>query len=155
MHYEELKPVHYKGLWKLFVATESRWQTLSKKEFIEILSQREGWVIIDDTKAVGCLMLGDYYPNSDITINLMVYPEYYDKWMSRKLIKDVTNRVFHELRLPRMSAYSIPGINDQIEDLLIRLGFNYEGTKRNTFWCNGEYKDHKLFGMIKEECRWI
>lgn len=155
MKFEKLNIRHYPALWKLFIEVEGNGQEITPKDFVEELETREGWVLLDNENIVGCISLSDYQPNSDVTIHATVRPQYHGKWANRKLLKDIANKVFNELSLPRVSSYSIYGITGHIATLLKRIGFRYEGTKRKAFWFHTEYKDLALYGMLREECKWV
>jgi RimJ/RimL family protein N-acetyltransferase len=72
------------------------------------------------------------------------------KWGSRKYIKAVFEYVFYQLGLARATAL-VDEDNQRSIKMLERLGFIREGVIRKA----NKGKDVIIYGMLKEECRWI
>ena len=57
---------------------------------------------------------------------------------------------FRTLGLSRLEAACVPG-NDASAALLLKAGFQEEGFARAYLKINGEWRDHRLFGLISRE----
>lgn len=145
---------HFEGLYQI----EKHWwqgNTIRFDQFCALLSRWEGLVFLDKGKVISGVGLSDFEPNCDVIMHCSAHPDYLGKWVSKRALRAVFGLVFHDLKLPRASSFSIPGITDLGAIFLFEVGFTYEGRKRKRFLLNGQRHDIWLFGMLKEECRWI
>jgi ribosomal-protein-alanine N-acetyltransferase len=60
--------------------------------------------------------------------------------------------IFRTLGLHRIEAACLIG-NDASRKLLMRIGFRQEGLARRYLLINGEWADHLLFALLKEEAQ--
>jgi len=65
-------------------------------------------------------------------------------------VRAVTRFAFRTLGLSRLEATCVPG-NDASAALLLKAGFREEGFARAYLKINGEWRDHRLFGLISRE----
>lgn len=72
------------------------------------------------------------------------------KWQSRRFIKAVFAYVFNQIGMKRVTLLIMED-NIKSWNLAERLGFTREGVIRRA--SNG--RDLYIYGMLKEECRWI
>ena len=72
-------------------------------------------------------------------------------YMTRAL-KALLPFVFRTLGLHRIEAACLIG-NDASRKLLLRAGFREEGLARRYLLINGEWADHLLFALLKEEAQ--
>ena len=69
-----------------------------------------------------------------------------------RAIKVLLPFVFRTLGLHRIEAACLIG-NDASRKLLLRAGFRQEGLARRDLLINGEWADHLLFALLKEEAQ--
>lgn len=62
----------------------------------------------------------------------------------------VIRYIFEEMRLHRIEAACIPS-NERSASLLTKAGFRKEGYLRSYLRINGQWQDHQLFALLKEE----
>ncbi|NBB15957.1 GNAT family N-acetyltransferase [Caulobacter sp. SLTY] len=65
-------------------------------------------------------------------------------------VRTVTRFAFRTLGLSRLEAACVPG-NEASATLLLKAGFQEEGFARAYLKINGEWRDHRLFGLISRE----
>jgi RimJ/RimL family protein N-acetyltransferase len=94
----------------------------------------------------GAVFSGYSGANIDITI-------YGPRALTRPAIRATFRYVFGQLRCARLTA-RCKRSNVAMRRLLERLGFRHEGTQRR-YWGEGRENDALLYGMTKDECRWI
>ncbi|MCI9058338.1 MAG: GNAT family N-acetyltransferase [Lachnospiraceae bacterium] len=58
--------------------------------------------------------------------------------------------VFEELKLHRIEACVLPG-NTASRKLLLNLGFEFEGIKKQSVMLHGKWRDHELYALLSEE----
>lgn len=101
---------------------------------------------------------------SDGTIHaVVVYNAFYDdachmhiataktrRWATKATLETLFGYPFNKLGLRRVSA-QIAASNVAAQVMALKLGFRFEGVMRNAI--NGQ--DAVLFGMLKEDCRFI
>lgn len=59
---------------------------------------------------------------------------------------------FVEMKLHRMEAYTLPD-NIASRSLLEKLGFAWEGTKRQSVKLHGTWRDHEMYALLAEEAK--
>ena len=121
--------------------------------FYSLMSKRQGFVIYDDSKVIGCISFSEYVPANDINIHVFVAPEYHGKWaIKRQWYYTIFAYPFEYLNLPRVSAYIIRPFYRNVEELLHFLGFKLEGVlRKKEKWVDGTYRDVAVYGLLKEE----
>lgn len=72
------------------------------------------------------------------------------RWASRKSLRAIFHVPFNQWNLARVS-FLVRFDNEKSLDLCRRLGAHIEGYVRRAF----SEGDGVMFGMLKEECRWI
>ncbi|MCI9176087.1 MAG: GNAT family N-acetyltransferase [Lachnospiraceae bacterium] len=58
--------------------------------------------------------------------------------------------VFEELKMHRIEACVLPG-NMPSRKLLLKLGFEFEGIKKQSVMLHGKWMDHELYALLSEE----
>ncbi|TGY96265.1 N-acetyltransferase [Petralouisia muris] len=58
--------------------------------------------------------------------------------------------IFGELKLHRIEACVLPG-NTASQKLLLKLGFEFEGIKKQSVKLHGRWRDHELYALLSEE----
>jgi ribosomal-protein-alanine N-acetyltransferase len=69
-----------------------------------------------------------------------------------KAVKALVPFIFRTLGLHRIEAACLTG-NAASQKLLARCGFRQEGLARRYLLINGEWADHLLFALLKEEAQ--
>lgn len=159
MRLEILHERYFKALHEVALRAESWAQAKHACNFYEFqqqMKQRSGFVIVSpDGKLAGCISFSDYVAGANIIIHAFVEPKYHRRWVSRKNLGIIANYVYDELYLPRMTGFSIAEKSDTAGDFLLALGFKHEGTLRKAAKVGNELHDLKLYGLLKEECKWL
>lgn len=156
MWLDTLNEKHYKAVYEIAIRAEPYHSDMTFEQFSELMSEREGYVIVAPSgELAGCISFSDYVPDVNIIIHCVVDEKYQKRWVTRKLLRTVADYVFGDLGLPRISSYCVVGKTDNAGEFLLRLGFKHEGTVRKGIKLGNDYFDIKLFGMLKEECRWL
>ena len=73
---------------------------------------------------------------------------------TRTNIKYVFNYCFNQIKCDRITAMCINGY-ERNEKLLKGTGFGKEGIIRKAMKVNEKFVDGALYGMLREECRWV
>ena len=71
-------------------------------------------------------------------------------WASRGFIRSVFNAPFNQMGCARITCLT-PKRNKKARELLKKLGFVQEGNLRRAL----SGRDLLIYGMLKEECKWI
>lgn len=150
-----LNHTHFKGIFDLHRRFDPTCEILSLDHFVVYLYKIEGWVVLDGEKVVAAVYVDQYLPRCNIILHCVSDPEYRTKWVNRRLLKDVFNFTYNTLGLERVSGYVVSGMTDDVGKSLVHLGFTKEGTNRKAAFIKGEHRDVEIYGMLKEECRWI
>jgi ribosomal-protein-serine acetyltransferase len=116
---------------------------------------REVWAVWAEGKIIGATSFSDLQPGMNIYWHNFIAAEFKGKWIKRRLIKTVFNYVFNILNLPKFSSCFIVGSDESICEYLERFGFKKEGHLRSAVKLSDGFHDLILYGMLKEECRWI
>jgi|GEM_PF-5639352 len=155
-----VEPMDYRHLRRLFeIAREAEGHDCPEdyERFEQLMLQREGFVIFRQStgEMVGCITFSNYVPETNVIIHCFVMKKYQRRWATRKILRQVAGYTFEYLGLPRVSGYCVKGVNDWAGEFLERIGFRHEGTVRKGWKRGNEYYDIKLYGLLREECRWL
>lgn len=116
----------------------------------------EGFALLNsEDEVVGGVTFTAHVPLVDVLIHAVVSKRIRGRWLSRDVLASVFEHVFVTLELPRVSAYSIPGLNHESEHALIKMGFRLEGVKQCASLLPDGYHDVWLYGMLRASCPWI
>jgi hypothetical protein len=105
---------------------------------------------VEDDKILGGFLFSDYDGNN-IWVHLALESPLV---CTKNRIKYVFEYGFKQIGCNRMTALCRNGYKRN-ERLLSGTGFVKEGVVRKCFKINGEYFDGAIYGMLKEECKWI
>ena len=72
----------------------------------------------------------------------------------RRFIKMMFSYCFIQLKCSRMTAMCVNGYTRN-EKLLKGVGFTKEGVIRKVMKVKDKFVDSAIYGMLKEECRWV
>ena len=105
---------------------------------------------IENDNILGGFLFSDYDGNN-IWVHLALESP---RVCSKNRISYVFQYGFKQIGCNRMTALCRNGY-ERNERLLSGVGFVKEGIVRKCFKINGEYVDGAIYGMLKEECKWI
>ncbi|GHO64973.1 N-acetyltransferase [Ktedonobacter sp. SOSP1-52] len=77
---------------------------------------------------------------------------YWGRGIMTEAMSAVLSYGFHELAFHRIEAI-IDIANEGSKNLLLKLGFAYEGMLRQRFYFNGQFEDEHYFSLLKDEWR--
>lgn len=156
MWLDTLQAKHHKALYEIAMTTEPYDSNMTEVAFCSTMATREGFVVVDgEGQVVGCISFSDFTPGVDILIHCAVKAEKQGRWLTKKILNTTFGYAFNILGLPRVSGFCVPGFSDVAGDFLLRMGFKLEGVRRKTVKLPDGLHDVKLFGMLRDECRWI
>jgi RimJ/RimL family protein N-acetyltransferase len=116
----------------------------------------EGFALLTgDDEVVGGVTFTAHVPLVDVLIHAAVSKRVRGRWLTREVLGIVFGYCFTDLELPRVSAYSIPGLHAESEWVLTKMGFRLEGVKQCASLLPDGYHDVWLFGMLRASCPWI
>lgn len=152
-----LKEEHYRALFKVVQIAEPFGDPATFDEFFEAMESRTGFVVCNaEGDVIGSVTYDNYVPSVDIVLHVTVLPEFHGRWINRSILKQTFSYPFIDLDLRRLSGFSIKGVTDKGGETLERLGFQPEGNKREgVLLSDGKYHDLILYGMLREECKWL
>ena len=151
----DMAPAHMEDLYRACCAAENIQDEVTLFDFKGIMLQREGWSVISGDTIIGCVSYSNYAPGLDIILHSFVHPAFHGKWLSRSMLRTIFEKPFLHLGLDRVTGYSISGETDKAGRLLEHLGFTQEGVIRKGASKHGRKFDLVLYGMLREECRWL
>lgn len=88
--------------------------------------------------------------NDKAEISYEIGREHQGRGLAIEALSSLLNYGFHELRLNRIEA-NIISENIKSKGLLRKLGFQYEGTHRQSIKKEGSYLDTLIFSLLKNE----
>lgn len=153
---ETLRSDHLPALYPLHARAVPHAAGVSYEAFTEAHNPLFGWIVRNGGPGmVGCLTLTHVLPGFSAVLHGFVLPEHHGGWLSRAILRRVSESVFGGLGLQRLSSYALEGVTDQAAAFLERIGFRREGTIRrgHALPC-GNFADLHLYGLLREECRW-
>jgi ribosomal-protein-alanine N-acetyltransferase len=75
------------------------------------------------------------------------HPEFWGRGFVTEAVRTVVACGHSRFRLNRMEAWTLPG-NDASDRVLVKAGFNYEGTLKQKAWFKGAFHDFRMFGRV-------
>lgn len=111
--------------------------------------------MFDGDTLAGAATFSNFVPFMDICLHVAVDRQYRGLWASRGVLRTLCEYAFVGLDLPRVSSYAVQELTPHAAHALQRVGFNLEGVKRHAARYPDGYHDLMIFGMLREECRWI
>jgi ribosomal-protein-alanine N-acetyltransferase len=86
------------------------------------------------------------------TLGYWIGSKFANQGYMTRAVKALIPFVFRTLGLHRIEAACLIG-NDASRKLLMRTGFHQEGLARRYLLINGEWADHLLFALLREEAQ--
>jgi len=88
--------------------------------------------------------------NGTFSIGIQIDRDYRGKGYGTRAMRILLKYAFMERRLNKFNDYVLEG-NVGSTNMMIKLGCQQEGVRRQVIYTNGEYKDLILFGLTKDE----
>jgi ribosomal-protein-alanine N-acetyltransferase len=113
------------------------------------------WAITikDEDAAIGMGCFWNLDPGSQrAEIGYELHPSYWRRGIMAEALSAILTYGFLDLGLHRIEACPLAD-NQPSRDLLLKLGFSYEGTLRQRLSFQDRFEDQMFFGLLKEE--WV
>ena len=106
----------------------------------------------DSTQPIGTVGLhGINNKDNNATFGIAIgEKDYWNKGYGTEAARLIINYGFEQLNLHRISSGAL-SFNERSIRMHKSIGFSEEGRQRETIFKNGEYCDHVIFGIIREE----
>jgi len=79
-----------------------------------------------------------------------LHPDYWNTGYATEALSAVVEYAHGPLSLNRLEAWTIKG-NEASDKVLLKNGFQYEGTQRAKAWFKDQFWDIRLFGRLSED----
>ncbi|MBX3065816.1 MAG: GNAT family N-acetyltransferase [Anaerolineae bacterium] len=122
-----------------------------QRNFEQRTSLRWGVTLKDADVAIGSCSFhrfGDGYHHVETGYDLN--RAYWHQGIMTEAMTAVLNYGFNTLDLHRVEAMIDPA-NSNSKNLLLKLGFQYEGTLRQRYYFRGQFEDDAIYGLLKHE----
>ena len=106
--------------------------------------------IIEDEKILGVILFSDYDGNNIFVHVALDTP----RACQRKVIKLMFDYIFNQAKCGRATA-TCNNSNERIKKLIEGVGFEKAGHMRTAMQIDDTYVDAAVYGMLKENCRWV
>lgn len=147
--YEKYKFFEYEEI-KEYAAfkerTEEQLKRYEQKEYYK-------WSIVEKTSGfcIGMINLHHYdSTNQQIKVGYFLFPNYRKKGYALESLQCVISFAFDTLKIHRIIATTIAGNTDS-NKVLLKAGFQLEGTKRKDHYIDGTYYDSHIFGLLESD----
>lgn len=123
------------------------------RQFREKLAKREGFHVglwVDGELAGGIACRGIDRDNGNAEIGYWLGEEYVGKGLVTRACRLVINDLFQNEGVHRIE---IQAVSDNFPSRAVaeRLGFTFEGIRRECIWITDAYKDHALYSLLVHE----
>lgn len=124
-------------------------------QFCNELDSRRGFTVCNSAGLlVGLVSYSNFIPGSMVMIHFLADTNNVGI-ITRETIRFAFRFPFISLHVPRLVSYSVLGITDRAGKLLKRLGFRIEGILKEAGRLPDGPRDVEIYGMLREECRWL
>jgi len=93
-------------------------------------------------------------PMRSATIGYDLHPQFWGKGIITEALSAMVDNIFSgilpDVSINRIQADTVPG-NIASEKVLLKLGFNEEGLRRQSGYWKNQFHDLKCFGLLKDE----
>lgn len=121
-------------------------------EFVENELEEENTILLGiclDGELIGDIALEEK-ENGVAELGIMIGPEYHGNGYGTEASRLVINHAFEQLRYHKIKT-RVAESNEKSTRVWEKLGFQQEGTLREHFFLDGEYRDMKLYGLLEDE----
>jgi RimJ/RimL family protein N-acetyltransferase len=141
----------------IIAVTEEKWRkpvfdfVAPKAHITTNLENKYSFIgFIENDKILGGLLFSDY-DGHNVFVHLALDTP---RVCQRRFVKMMFLYCFNQLKCSRITAMCRNGYKRN-ERLLKGAGFVKEGVCRQTMKINNEFVDAAIYGMLKQECKWI
>jgi [ribosomal protein S5]-alanine N-acetyltransferase len=129
------------------------------KNFITVVMERHkkgesvDWSIVhkDSKKVIGnCAFVGWSDQHSKAEIGFVLNKHYWGKGFASEVLKELIRFGFEVIQLNRIEGVCDPD-NVGSEKVMQKVGMKFEGLLRKNEYIKGEFRDTKVFSILKEE----
>ena len=105
-----------------------------------------------DKKPIGSVGLSNIHPKDHHAVFGIAIGEkdYWSNGYGTEAARLIIRYGFEQLNLHRINSFAI-SFNERSLRLHLRVGFKEEGRQREAVFKNGNYYDHVMFGLLREE----
>ena len=103
-------------------------------------------IIISSAGGIGII------PSNAGTLGYWLGKEHTGKGFMREAVLTIIDFSFNELNISRLEAATLPE-NRSSRGLLERVGFKYEGVGQSYLQINGRWRNHVLYGLLRNDRR--
>ena len=104
----------------------------------------------EDTLIGSCVLFAFNFDFHYAETGYELSPTYWRQGITSEAMSAVLTYGFTELELHRIEADVAPD-NTRSKNLLLKLGFTFEGNLRQRYFFRGQYEDEYYFGLLKDE----
>ena len=106
----------------------------------------------NNNKPIGSIGLSNIHPkNHNAVFGIAIgEKDYWSKGYGTEAARLIIGYGFEQLNLHRINSFAI-SFNERSLRLHLRVGFKEEGRQREAVFKNGDYHDHVMFGLLRNE----
>jgi RimJ/RimL family protein N-acetyltransferase len=106
----------------------------------------------NNNKPIGSIGLSNIHPkNHNAVFGIAIgEKDYWSKGYGTEAALLIIGYGFEQLNLHRINSFAI-SFNERSLRLHLRVGFKEEGRQREAVFKNGDYHDHVMFGLLRNE----
>ncbi len=104
----------------------------------------------EDTVIGSCTLFSFNFDFHYAETGYELHRDYWGKGIASEAMSAVLTYGFAELGLHRIEADVAPD-NVRSKNLLLKLGFTFEGNLRERYYFRGQYEDEHYFGLLRDE----
>jgi RimJ/RimL family protein N-acetyltransferase len=145
---------HYRELLKLIQVAEPFKGYQPYDQLCQTMDNRRGFTYWVGGEMVGCITFSDFFPGSSVMIHAAFHPKHRDA-MNRRVMRHAFGFAFNTLKVRRVTTVCIKGVTEGIVKFLKGMGFKQEGKLRKAVELQEGIHDLLLFGMLREDCKWL
>ncbi len=129
---------------------------VSFEAFANAIQPNHGWMLMNDDEYIGYLTISDIILFHDACFHMTVKEEYRGHWCNKEVLHEIFDYIFNDLGCRRVTVNVFKGIHDGAMRFCERLGFKFEGIKRQgVCFPDGTAFDVVQYGMLRGECKWL
>jgi ribosomal-protein-alanine N-acetyltransferase len=105
----------------------------------------------EDDQVIGACTFWNFGPDfTYVELGYELHQAYWRQGIMAEALKAVLTCGFNDLGLHRVEAVPL-AVNEPSRQLLLKLGFKYEGNLRQREFFRGKFEDQQYFGLLKDE----
>tara|TARA_R110002012_G_scaffold167566_2_gene331038 strand:- start:123 stop:551 length:429 start_codon:yes stop_codon:yes gene_type:complete len=138
------------------VTSDDKWRTkcfewIKPKAHIHSNEDKYSFLgIIEDDEILGVILFSDYDGNNIFVHTALDTP----RACNRRVIRLMFDYIFNQANCSRATA-TCDNNYDRIKKLIEGLGFEKEGVLKRMMQIENKYVDCAVYGLLKENCKWV